>query len=274
MLVSELVSKNLRVVLCTDVSRAMQCHVISSAQRTLELADRFDSRVDDATPMKRGVSMETMGSKNRTKRRFSMLSKAALYKQAQGVLQKKKTPDSKRFGPSTAEVSISKSGDDYIADVVKMANPGQDNLYSCPIIGSMLKHTFHSMWWDINREESNQGICRALLTPTTLISSDLRLISTIPMTLPFSVGLKAGISAGKSKFQIESSFRRKNYLPILSDLENLGIFGSFTSGSEGGLFDLKSNKLAYRRPRSILAKRNSVMAMAEKKGRRQRSVLH
>jgi hypothetical protein len=271
---SDLVTKNLRVVLCTDVSRAMEFQVISQAQRAIELADRFDARAQDAEGVNsRGMTMNTIGAKNRTLRRFSILSKVALYQQAHSAMQqkKKKAPTS-RFAPATQGAYLSKSNSEILADIARSVNPTDDNLYTCPIIGSMLLRSFHCMRWDVNRSEVTQGICHALLTPNTLLSNDDRLVSRQYLTIPLRVGVP-GSALPTSGYQVDATFRLKNFLPLLSELDSLGIFSSFSAGE--GLFDQHGPVVSHRRARSSIAKRQSVIAQTEKKAHRERyPVIH
>lgn len=265
---SDLVTRNLRVVLCTDVSRAMEFQVISSAQRAIELADRFDARAQSIEGVnKRGMSMNTMGAKNRTLRRFSILSKVALYQQAHSALQPNKGSEHRRFASPSQGAYLPKSNSEYLADIARSANPSDNNLYSCPIIGPMLLRSFHCMRWDVNRAEATRGICHSLMTPNTHLQNESKLVSRLYMSIPYRIGI-ASSTLPTSGFQIDTTFRRKNFLPLLSELDNLGIFSSFSNGE--GLFDQQVAGVTHRRPRSTIAKRQSIIAQTEKKAHRER----
>lgn len=284
------IKENLRITICVDIARAVEYSIPSDAQKKLDFADKFDSRLQDLEARTVDETNETMGNKSRTLKRFTMLSKSALYQQAYGGVKRNINNNNgsnnngssnnnnnnsnginNNGGNNSINLNDGTSNIDWNSSELLNAisdeiNPSDQNIFTCPILSHTIQYKCIPLWWDALREEASLGICNALLSPnrTANFGEYNQLSTPIDVIVPFRSNISEKNFQGIPPISIKMSSHiiERNFMKILSDIPTLGIFGSFSCGKN--IFDDADIPL-IRRPRSVLGRRLSLLATAERK---------
>jgi hypothetical protein len=231
------IKTHLRIALCVDIPRAVEYTIPTEAQRILDFGDKFDTRSNDLNAKLGNLTNQTMSASSRTLKRFTLLSKSALYQQAYGGVKRGGgggPSASRALDPSSGADGSKGPGGDWTSSetlnsVSDEINPSDVNIFTCPILGGTIQYSCVPVWWDAQREEAALGICNALLSPnkTSNFGSYNRISTPIDVLIPFQSGL-LGADGVPIHISISAHIIERNFMKTLSDISSLGIFGTFS----------------------------------------------